>query len=106
MIEIREATTKKEQRRFLNFPLDLYSGNPCFVPPLYGDEKKIFCKDYVYNDTCEAVYYNAYRDGRIVGRISGILQKAANAKNGEKPKMQQWLYNDDRISDRWSYVKI
>ena len=84
MIEIREATTKKEQRRFLNFPLDLYSGNPCFVPPLYGDEKKIFRKDYVYNDTCEAVYYNAYRDGRIVGRISGILQKAANAKNGEK----------------------
>ena len=84
MIEIREATTKKEQRKFLNFPLDLYSGNPCFVPPLYGDEKKIFRKDYVYNDTCEAVYYNAYRDGRIVGRISGILQKAANAKNGEK----------------------
>ena len=84
MIEIREATTKKEQRRFLNFPLDLYSGNPCFVPPLYGDEKKIFRKDYVYNDTCEAVYYNAYRDGRIVGRISGILQKAANAKNREK----------------------
>ena len=48
------------------------------------DEKKIFKKNYVYYDTCEAVYYNAYKDGRMVGRISGILQKAANEKNGER----------------------
>lgn len=84
MVEIREVKTKKEQREFLDFPLDLYRGNPCFVPPLWGDEKKIFRSDYVYYDTCEAVYYNAYRDGKIVGRISGILQKAANEKNKEK----------------------
>ncbi|MDO4852615.1 MAG: N-acetyltransferase, partial [Clostridia bacterium] len=84
MVTIREVRTRKEQREFLNFPLDLYRENPNFVPPLYGDEKKIFCKNYVYYDTCEAVYYNAYRDGKIVGRISGILQKAANEKNHEK----------------------
>ncbi|MBQ1817588.1 MAG: N-acetyltransferase, partial [Clostridia bacterium] len=29
-------------------------------------------------------YYNAYRGGQMVGRISGILQKAANEKNGER----------------------
>lgn len=84
MVTIREVRTKKEQREFLNFPLNLYRDNPCFVPPLYSDEKKIFRNDYVYYDTCEAVYYNAYRDGKIVGRISGILQKAANEKNHEK----------------------
>ena len=84
MVEIREVRTKKEQKEFLQFPLKLYKNNPYFVPPLYGDEKKIFRADYVYNDTCEAVYYNAYRDGKIVGRISGILQKAANEKTGEK----------------------
>ena len=84
MIEIREVKTKKEQRAFLQFPLELYRGNPCFVPPLYMDEKKIFRSDYVYYDTCEAIYYNAYRDGKIVGRISGILQRAANEKNRER----------------------
>lgn len=84
MVEIREAVTKKEQKAFLDFPLKLYKDNPCFVPPLYADEKKIFRKDYVYYDTSEAVYYNAYRDGSQVGRISGILQKAANEKTGEK----------------------
>ncbi|MBO2517027.1 MAG: hypothetical protein CW338_07110 [Clostridiales bacterium] len=84
MLEIREVKTGKEQKEFLNFPLELYKDNPCFVPPLYMDEKKIFNKDYVYLDTCEAVYFNAYRDGKQVGRISGILQKASNAIRDEK----------------------
>ena len=84
MVEIREATTKKEQRRFLDFPLEMYKDNPNFVPPLYGDEKKMFRPNFVYNDICEAVYYNAYRDGVMVGRISGILQKSSNEKRNEK----------------------
>ena len=84
MIEVKEALTKKQQKEFLEFPLKMYKGNPCFVPPLYGDEKKIFRPDYVYYDTCEAVYFNAYDDGKIVGRISGILQKVSNEKRGER----------------------
>ena len=80
MIEIREIKTKKEQKAFLNFPLDLYRYNKNFVPPLWGDEKKIFRSDYIYYDTCEAVYYGAYRDGVMVGRISGIIQRASNEK--------------------------
>ena len=84
MVEVREVKTKKEQKEFLDFPLLMYKDNPYFVPPLYGDEKKMFRSDYVYYDTCEAVYYNAYRDGKIVGRISGILQKASNEKHNEK----------------------
>ena len=84
MIEVREVRTAKERRDFLEFPLKLYAGNPCFVPPLYGDEKKIFSKNYVYYDTCEAVYYIAYLDGKPAGRISGILQKASNEIRNEK----------------------
>lgn len=84
MIEIKEALTKKQQKEFLEFPLKMYKDNPYFVPPLYGDEKKIFRPDFVYNDTCEAVYFNAYDGEKMVGRISGILQKAANAKNSER----------------------
>lgn len=84
VIDVREVRTGRERREFLNFPLDMYRDNPYFVPPLYGDEKKIFRKDYVYNDTCETVYFNAYRDGRMVGRISGILQRSSNEKNNER----------------------
>ena len=84
MVTIQEVSTAKQRKQFLDFPLKLYKGNDCFVPPLYGDEKKIFDKDYVYNDTCDAVFFLAYRDGEVVGRISGILQKASNEKRNEK----------------------
>lgn len=101
MIEIKEAKTKKQQREFLSFPLKLYKNAPYFCPPLYGDEKKIFREDYVYYDQSEAVYYNAYEDGVMVGRISGILQKAHNEKTGEK-RVRFTRFdsiNDQRVAD-------
>ena len=72
------------QREFLEFPNILYKGNSCYVPPLYADEEKIFRSDYVYYDTCEAAYWNAYLDGRMAGRISAIIQRASNEKTGQK----------------------
>lgn len=84
MIEVREVASRREKKDFLTFPLKLYKGNSCFVPPLMMDERKMFRKDYLYYDTCEAVFYNAYKDGEMAGRISGILQKSANEKNNEK----------------------
>ena len=83
MIEIKEVKTKKQRKEFVEFPLKLYKGNAYFVPPLYGDEMKIFRSDYVYYEQAEAVYFNAYRDGVMVGRISGILQNASNKKWGQ-----------------------
>ena len=84
MITVKQVTTRKEQKAFLDFPLDLYAGNPCFVPPLYMDEKKIFRPDYVYSDCCDFVCFLAWKDGVVAGRIMAIVQKAANEKNGEK----------------------
>lgn len=84
MIETRMVVSRKEQKDFLNFPGKLYKGNPCYVPPLFIDERKIFRKDYVYYETCDAVCYNAYRDGLMAGRIQGIIQRASNEKTGEK----------------------
>lgn len=84
MIEVKEVKSRREQKEFLDFPLKLYADNPSYIPPLYSDEKKIFRSDYLYYDTCEAVYYNAYIDGRMAGRISGILQKSSNGKWNQK----------------------
>lgn len=84
MITVKEVVTRRGQKEFLNFPIDLYKGNPNFVPPLWADEMKMFRPGYVYSDCCDSVFYNAYRDGRIVGRIQGIIQRAANEKNNER----------------------
>ncbi len=82
-IEVLEVKTKKQIREFIEFPLKLYKDNPYFVPPLYSDEKKMFKKNYVYADQAEWVCFNAYKDGKTVGRIQAILQKAANKKWGQ-----------------------
>lgn len=84
MLEVREVKTKKEQRQFLKLHTQLYKGNKAWCPPLVMDEKKIFRKDYPYLDTAEAKYWIAYRNGKVVGRISAIWQKAANEKWGQK----------------------
>lgn len=84
MITVKEVKTKKDIKAFLDFPLELYKNCEYFVPPLYGDEKKMFLKNFVYNDTCESVFFLAESDGKTVGRISGIIQKASNEKNNEK----------------------
>lgn len=84
MLEIREVKSKKEKHEFVDFPNKLYKGNEFYVPPLYSDEMKLFTKKNDYYETCDQVYYNAYKDGKMVGRISGIIQKQYNEIHNEK----------------------
>ena len=84
MIEVRQVKAKKEIKEFIEFPLRLYKDNPYFVPPLYGDEKALFKSKTVYDDQCETVYFIALKDGKTVGRISAILQRASNEKWQQK----------------------
>lgn len=84
MITITQVTTKKQQKQFVQFPLDLYKGNDCFVPPLYADELSMFKPNYVYNEQADSIWFLAYDEqGKVVGRIQGILQRAANEKWGQ-----------------------
>ena len=41
-IEIREVTTKKELKQFIQFGIDLFKGNPYYCPPLVFDEINTF----------------------------------------------------------------
>ncbi len=84
MVEVREVKTKKEIKEFVNFPLRLYKNDKYFVPPLYMDELKMFKPNYVYYDQSEAKCFIAIKDGKTVGRIQAIIQKASNEKNNEK----------------------
>lgn len=84
MIIIEEVKTKKQIKQFIEFPLKLYKGNQYFVPPIYGDEKAIFKKNCIHNKTCSQIFYLAYQDNKVVGRIQGIIQNQYNEINGTK----------------------
>lgn len=83
MVEIREVKTAADIREFIEFPLRMYKHCPCFVPPLYGDEKKLL-RSGGNTEDADAVFYLAKRDGKTVGRIQGILQKRYNALHDTK----------------------
>ena len=80
MVEIKEVKTKKDVKAFIELPLYLYKGNPYFVPPLYSSEKVIFKKKNPYTSSSDSCFFLAYKDGKLVGRIQGIIQKDANLK--------------------------
>ena len=84
MIEIREVKTRKEIKQFIELPLKMYKDNPYFVPPLYMSEKECFKKKNPFSSACDTVYYLAFKDGKLVGRISGIIQNDANKKWNQK----------------------
>ena len=79
MLDIREVNTLKELKKFVLFPLELYKDNQYFVPPILSDEIKTLRKDKNPSfEFCEARYWMAYMDGKIVGRIAGIINHRVN----------------------------
>ena len=86
-VEIREIQpTRRNLLKFVHFPIDtLYRDSKYFVPPLVTDELNTLRPDKnPAFDFCEAVYYLAYRDGKIVGRIAGIINHVVNERSNKK----------------------
>ena len=81
MIEIREVKTRQELRQFVQFYYDLYRGNKYAVPYLFSEEMSALQQDKNPSfECCEAAYFLAYKDGRIVGRVAAIINHRANER--------------------------
>jgi len=85
MVEVREVKTRREFKKFVKFPTELYKNDKNYVPPFELDEFNLTNpkKNASFEDS-EAVYYLAYRDGKVVGRIAGIICRLYNEKNNTK----------------------
>lgn len=91
-IEIKRVETNRDLRRFIDFHYDLYQGCPYDVPALFLDEMNTLRSDRnVAFDFCEAAYFMACRDGRMVGRIAGIVNHRANERWEKKDVRFGWI---------------
>ena len=83
-VTIKEATTRKERKQFVHYPNELYKDNPYYVPTLEkGDMDALDPEKNHAFAFCEGKYWLAYdADGRIVGRIAGIINRQYNEKTG------------------------
>jgi hypothetical protein len=91
-VEIRRVETKRQLKSFIRFPYSIYKGDPCWVPPLDMDDMTTLSRDknpaFEY---CEAEYWMAYRDGRAVGRVAGIINHRYIEKWGKKRARFGWI---------------
>lgn len=85
-VEIRKIEpTRAQLREYTKFGIDLYKGNPYFVPPLVMDDVNTLSPDVnPAFDFCTAQSFMAYRDGKPVGRITAIINNIVNERSGKR----------------------
>ena len=90
-IEIKEVRTRRELRRFVNFPELLYKDNPYYVPPLVFDQMDTLDqKKGAAQEFCDSKLYLAYKDGKLAGRVAAIVNHLANKQWDHKEVRFGW----------------
>ena len=101
MVEIREISTKRELKQFIQFANDLYADCPYFCPPLFFDEMNCFNpKKNPALEVSEFQLWMAFRNNKPVGRIAGIINHKANEKWNVKKVRFGWFdfIDDPKVS--------
>ena len=102
-VEIREINpTKSELKKYTEFGIDLYKDNPYYVPPLIKDDVETLSpgKNPAF-DHCRAKSWMAFRDGKPVGRITGIINSLVNERSGRNDVRFGFtdFIDDDEVAD-------
>ena len=84
-VDIREVGSRRDLRTFIYLPEKIHAGHENWVYPLTTDDWKYFDpkknKAFGYSDTTRLL---AFKDGRPVGRIMGIINHRYNEHRNEK----------------------
>ena len=91
-VQIKRVETKKDLKDFIEFHYDLYEGDPYDAPNLYSDELNTLSRDKnAAFDFCEAEYFLALKEGKVVGRVAAIINNKANEKWEKKDVRFGWI---------------
>lgn len=94
---IKSVASRRDLRHFIDFHYDLYKGNAYDAPTLFSDDWNTLSKDVnPAFEFCEAEYFLAYKDGRLVGRVAAIINHKANERWQRKSVRFGWL---DMVDD-------
>ena len=96
-VEIVKVSSKAQLKQFVRYNYELYKECEYAVPELYEDAMNTLRKDRnAAFEFCDADYFLAMRDGKIVGRIAAIINHRANERWGTKAARFGWIdYIDD-----------
>jgi len=98
---IREVTSKKELKKFIWFGIKLYRDCEFAAPPLLMDDLLNLSKGKnPALDFCEACYFLAYKNEKIVGRIAAIINPVSNKTWDQRYARFGWIdfIDDEDVS--------
>jgi hypothetical protein len=80
-----DLKNKKQVRQFVQFPFQLYRGNPYWVPPLLSEAYRALDpqRHFAYKDS-QADFFLAEKDGMISGRIAAFFNARHAHYTGKK----------------------
>ena len=100
-VTVKKVSTKSELKKFIRFNYEMYKGNPYSVPDLYDDMLNTFNpKKNAAFEFCEADYFLAYKEGKLVGRVAALINHRANETWNTKNVRFGWIdfVDDEEVS--------
>jgi|WetSurMetagenome_2_1015567.scaffolds.fasta_scaffold253881_1 hypothetical protein len=100
-VSLKEVKTARDEKLFVYLPEKIHKGHASWLPPVYLDEKKFFNPQknpsFV---SCDHRKMLAYKDGKPVGRIMGLINRKHNEMFGIKNARFGFLecYNDQEVA--------
>lgn len=83
-IEIRPVLTRRDMKTFIHLPSVIHKNHDNWVPPIYMDDWVFFNpkKNRAF-DHCDTVLALAWKNGKAVGRIMGVISHNYNREHNE-----------------------
>jgi len=82
-IRIERVTTKKSLNQFINMPRHIYKDDPAWIAPLKFERMGVLDKkSSPYFEHAKAEYWLAWRDGKVVGRVTAQVDELAQKHQG------------------------
>lgn len=80
---IELVSTRQQMKSFIDFPHDLYSNDPLYVPELFIAQRDLLTPGkHPFHEHSQIQLFLALRDRKVVGRIAAINNRNHNAFNG------------------------
>ncbi len=99
MLQIRKIGTqnKKDVRKFIELPFDLYRGHPLWVPPIRMDiSTRLDREKHPFHEHSDVDFFLAEQNGEVLGRLAAIENKPYNEYHG---KHQAQFYFFECVED-------
>ena len=101
-VTVIPVKSSRERRQFVKFAWELYRDDPNWVPPLRGDLAQLLgYRRHPFYKNAEVQTFLARRNGKVCGRVAGVLNHLHNQYNSEKRGFFGFFecVDDQRVAD-------